>query len=220
VKTRWHFFVLLVVGGVACSSSGDGDAAVPANATLHPSALFSGSDDVYDYAVPVTLANVDPKTRVTWAVADPSIAVAQADAAESRHALVKTKKAGKTTVRATAGDRSFTVTLTVTHYSAGARDLGDELYQEDRGGMAQPGDTAYVKPLGCITCHGARGGPGHSPSEIGGYDDEAIKKTIATGVKPDGSLANKGAHKFSLDPQQQEGILARLRSLPPNDWPK
>ena len=208
----------------ACST----DPEVSADAALHPGVLFTGFDDgSADYKVPATLANVGDGTTVKWTVADPSLATveteqpapgAKASASLTHHAIVTTKKSGKTKLRATADGKTFEIPLTITQYAPGARDLGNDLYQENRTGMTT-GESG-TKALGCIGCHGARGTARHSPSEIGGFDDDQILKTIATAVKPDGSLANGGVHKFVLEKNEQEAILARLRSLEPVDFPK
>ncbi|MBX3185381.1 MAG: hypothetical protein KF819_00135 [Labilithrix sp.] len=227
MKSAACLFVLAIgVGLLAC---GDDEGGLDA-ASIRPAQLFSGFDDgTTEFKVPATLGGVDAKTNVRWSVGNTAIAeveteqppAGQASSARyTQHAIVKTKKAGKTVLRATAGGKTFEVPLTVTQYAPGARDLGNDLYQEDRSGTPEPGAEPYVKGLGCIACHGIRGGPGHSPSEIGGYDDATILVTIKTAKLPQGGLANRGDHKFSLDAKQEEGILARLRSLEPVTFPE
>ena len=219
--------VLIGMGIVLLACSNDSEPASGAVA-VHPSALFTGYDDgSADYKVPATLANVPDSTTVKWTVADPNLATVdieqpgageQATTRLSHHAIVITKKSGKTSLRASAGGKTYEVPLTITQYAVGARELGNDLYQEDRTGTAM--GTPGTKTLGCIGCHGAHGSARHSPSEIGGFDDTAILKTIATGIKPDGTTANNGQHKFVLDTKEQEAILARLRSLEPVEFPK
>jgi hypothetical protein len=212
----------------ACSSSSEDAPALSDAAAVHPAKLFTGFDDgSAEYKVPASLVGASDSTTVRWTIADTSLATVdteqpspgeKATTRMSHHAIVKTKKAGTTTLRATVEGKTFDVPLTITQYAPGARELGNDLYQTNRASM--PGGEPGTKALGCIDCHGAHGTARHSPSEIGGFDDAAILKTIATGVKPDGGTANNGNHKFVLDMTEQQGILARLRSLEPVEFPQ
>lgn len=217
----------LLFGIVALAVPGCGEDD-EANGVIHPSQLYTGYDDgSADYKVPASLVNIAPGTTVKWSLADSSFGTVATEqpapgdkpsASYTHHVIVTTKKSGKTKLRATADGKTYEVPITITQYAPGARELGNDLYQEDRASM--PGGTPGTKALGCIGCHGARGTARHSPSEIGGYDDAAILKTIATGIEPDGSKANNGDHKFTLDDKEQEAILARLRSLEPVEFPQ
>lgn len=212
----------------ACGSSDDSSG----DAVIHPGTVYSGFDDgTTTFSVPASAINVADKTTVKWSVGDSSIAdvvtedpqPGEPPAKATHHVYVNTKKAGKTVLRATIGGTRLEVPLIVTQYSPGAASLGNDLYQVDNPGATQgPTGGDYVHGLGCIGCHGAKGGPRHSPSELGGYPDDAILQTIATGVKPNGDPIQvaTGTHKFTLDDKQKEAILARLRSLAPIDWPK
>ncbi len=205
----------LALVAVAFVTSCGGD-----DAAIHPAALFSGYDDgSTEFKVPATLAG-GGTAPVSWSI-DSSMGSIATEKGNSRHVIVTTKRSGTTTLKATVDGNTYEAKLTITKYAVGARELGNELYQIDRtGANPDPGSTpSDVKGLGCIGCHGTKGGPGHSPSEIGGYDDAAILKTIATAQLPRGGLANDGQHKFTLDDKQKEGILARLRSLEPNTYP-
>jgi hypothetical protein len=220
----------VVLGGLAftfagCSSNDSSTLGV----AIHPAQLYTGYDDgTADYKVPATLVNVDDNSRVKWTLADQSLGDVTTEpvpdgekntARYTHHVIVLAKKSGKTKLRATADGNTYEVPITITQYPVGARDLGNDLYQVDRtGGVV--GDPASTKSLGCIMCHGAQGTARHDPSRIGGYDDAAILKTIATAVKPDGTTANGGEHKFNLDNTEQTAILARLRSLEPVDYPE
>lgn len=220
--------LLGIAGTVLAACSNDSEPAASSAAGIHPSALFTGYDDgSADYKVPASLANIPDGTTVKWTLADSSFGTLETEqpgageqpgARLTHHVIIITKKAGKTSLRATAAGKNYDVPVTITQYPVGARELGNDLYQEDRTGTAM--GTPGTKTLGCITCHGAHGSARHSPSEIGGFDDAAILKTIATAIKPDGTTANNGAHKFALDPKEQDAILARLRSLEPTEFPK
>jgi hypothetical protein len=230
MKRALGVILVLSTGAMgACSSSTEDAPALSDNAAIHPAKLFTGFDDgSAEYKVPASLVGASDATTVRWTIADTNLATVdieqpsegqKATALLSHHAIVKTKKAGTTTLRATVAGKTFDVPLTITQYAPGARELGNDLYQENRSSMPGAGEPG-TKAFGCIGCHGARGTARHSPSEIGGFDDAAILKTIATGVKPDGGSANNGNHKFVLDMTEQQGILARLRSLEPVDFPK
>lgn len=214
---------------LACGSDSEATPAPAGPVEVRPSTLFSGFDDgSATYKVPATLANVGSGTTVKWVIADPDLATVEietpsagvkATAALSHHAIVTTKKAGKTTLKATADGKTYSVPITITQYAVGARDTGNDLYQDDRS--SGPGGEAATKALGCIGCHGAQGTARHSPSEIGGFDDATILKTIATGERPGGKgLANNGNHKYMLDDKEKEAIMARLRSLEPTEFPE
>jgi hypothetical protein len=214
---------------MACGSDEEGGQVPAGPVEVRPAGLFSGFDDgSATYKVPATLANVAAGTTVKWTVADADLATVEietpsagvkATPALSHHAIVTTKKAGKTTLKATADGKTYSIPLTITQYAVGARDTGNDLYQEDRS--SGPGGEASTKALGCIGCHGAKGTARHSPSEIGGFDDATILKTIATAERPGGKgLANGGNHKYVLDDKEKEAIMARLRSLEPVEFPE
>lgn len=184
VLVRGATLVALMAFGISCG----GDDADP-----HPGQLFSGFEEGagVDFKVPITLSGLESSMTVRWSVADSSMASVatevpldgkRATAANTHHAIVTTKKAGKITLKAEADGNTYEIPLTITKYAPGSRQLGNELYQIDRtGSTPEPGSTpSDVKGLGCIGCHGTRGGPGHSPAEIGGFDDAAILRTIAT----------------------------------------
>lgn len=206
--------LLLSLFAVSCGSSDDSSG--PA---IHPAKLYSGYDDgSTTYQVPAAVIGSSSKS-VKWSVVDGSIASVDPDKTNPRYAIVTTKMAGKTTLKATVDGQTFSVPLTVTQYPPGAQELGNELYQIDKSSQSTGGTPEDVKGLGCIGCHGI-GGVNHSPSKLGGFDDAALLKTIATGVTPTGDMANNGNHKFTLDETQQTAILSRLRSLTPIDWPQ
>lgn len=217
-RTAFLGTVIIGLGLAACGSDDPG--ALPV--AIHPTKLFSGFDDgSVTFKVPATLANGGK--NVKWVVADGNLASVETEPGDASHAIVTTKKPGKTTLRATAGGTTYEVPLTITQYAVGARDIGNDLYQEDRasGPGVEPGGAAGTKALGCISCHGAGGTARHSPSEIGGFDDADILKCIATAERPGGKgLANMGNHKYVLDDKEKEAIMARLRSLEPVEFPQ
>jgi mono/diheme cytochrome c family protein len=179
----------------------------------------SGFDGTNEYVTPIAFfAEKAPKVTI----ADPSIAELQGgvltinksivtdlpDALDGKIQLllVRSKKAGKTTIRAVAGGLDQTATLKVMAYSAEDVSAGEKRYNEGAPS--------------CNSCHERLNV--HNPTVLADLSDETI-----LGVAVDGkSLSqinprtgqvetlrpNGGSHKWQVSDADRPGIVAFLRS--------
>lgn len=179
----------------------------------------SGFDGTNDYLTPIAFF-ADKAPKVTFS--DPSVAELQGgvltinkgivtdlpDALDGKIQLllVRSKKAGKTSIRAVAGGLDQTATLDVSAYTADDVRAGEARYN---GGAPS-----------CNSCHERLNV--HNPTVLADLSDEAI-----LGVAVDGkSLSqinprtgqvetlrpNGGSHKWQVSDTERTGIVAYLRS--------
>lgn len=180
---------------------------------------YSGYDGTNDYVAPLAFFGDKPPT-VTFG--DPSIAelngkpltITKALAPDLPDSLdgklqlvmVKSKKAGETTVTATLGKITSKVTLKVTKYTTADVEIGQKRYEE--------GSPA------CVSCHANLGV--HNPTVLADLSDDTILGIAVDGksiqkfntetnavetLKP-----NKGAHKWTVTEKERTGLMAYLRS--------
>ncbi|MBX3232386.1 MAG: cytochrome c [Labilithrix sp.] len=180
---------------------------------------YTGYDGTNDYVAPVAFfADTPPKVSF----GDPSVAELQGkpltitkamvenlpDALDGKLQLilVKSKKAGETTITATSGKVTQKATLKVTQYSDADVALGQQRYEE-----GSPS---------CGSCHAKMAV--HNPTVLVDLSDETIlgiavdgksieKISTETGaietLKP-----NSGAHKWKVTKEERTGLMAYLRS--------
>ena len=108
--------------------------------------------------------------------------------------------------------------------------LAMPLSEADAGPCELPSNilAGLPKDVSCQACHeqfGAR----VSPAQTAGYSDEQLTSIIAQGLKPPGYQFNSVPlrtlpqpdclfakfHAFEMDEETQRGLIAKLRSLPP-----
>lgn len=168
-------------------------------AGVYPTEVFTGFDGVRDFFVPVSAHG----GKATWTAEDEDIVELDP---QDEGVIIKSKKAGTTKVRAKIGGKSFSVKVTVKAYSKDAWSAGNAVYNET------------VK---CASCHMKAKGPDHSPSEVGRHEDEHLERRILTGESLHGE-AKQPDHAFEdqLQANELEGVIAYLRALEPNGWPK
>jgi mono/diheme cytochrome c family protein len=184
-------------GGDPDDSEGGGD--VTGATGVYPTEAFTGFDGEHDFVLPI--ASIGGKA--TWTAKDASmVSLEQSD----EGVKVKSKKAGSTTLTAKSGSKSFTVKLTITEYAPEAWTAGQRVYNET---------------IQCKTCHVKKNAPDHSPSEIGKHEDAHIEQRVKTGESLHGEPPQAN-HKFAdrLEDGDLEGVLAYLRALKPNGFPK
>ncbi len=210
MRHSWLLLPIAILLG-SCSSEDE-------ELSVKPERLFTGHEASTTFEVPITAYY--PQT-MQWSIVDKSVATIEI-LDGGGHVKVTAQKPGKTMLRATANGRTKDIPVTVTEYTIADIELGNDLYQSNKESGGDPDPDATNEKgtvgLGCIDCHGARGTATHDPTKIGGFDDQTVLDVIATGKRPDGS-AIPTAHKFSLTPDQQKAILARVRSLQPRGWP-
>jgi hypothetical protein len=210
---------LLVLVILAGCSAGDGSKVVP---EINPPVAYSGFDGEHTFVIPL-LASLDGE--VEWSVADPSIVDLAVPSATpttwselgDSWVVLTTKKAGTTTLTATAGGVSATAEVNVAAYDPAVVWVGWGRYENPHTG--EPPDR-----LACAGCHGRPDGADHSPFRVAGYTDEAILGAIVNGryenvpgEEPQQLVAPRD-HKWTLTDAEAEGIVPYLRTLPPTGF--
>jgi mono/diheme cytochrome c family protein len=226
-------FVVGACAAVLAAGCGSGDTATKTEGrasnslegfeSFHPQGeaktYYTGFDGTNDYVAPIAFfADAPPAV----AFGDPSVAelkgrpltITKAMVADLPEALdgklqlilVKSKKAGQTSVTATSGKISQQATLKVTGYTAADVTVGQQRYE--------------VGSSSCTSCHANLGV--HNPTVLVDLSDETIlglavegksiqKISMQTGavetLKPNG-----GVHKWVVTPQERTGLMAYLRS--------
>lgn len=180
---------------------------------------YSGYDGTNDFIAPVAFFADEPPT-VTFG--DSSVAEMQGkpltitkkmvkdlpDALDGKLQLllVKSKKAGKTSITATSGKITQKATLNVTPYNADAVALGQKRYEE--GAPA------------CTSCHSSMAV--HNPTMLVDLSDDTILgiategKSIEQRSTETGEVEtlqpNHGSHKWKVTEEERVGLMAFLRS--------
>ena len=180
---------------------------------------YSGFDGTNDYVAPVAFFADTPPTV---SFGDPSVAELQGkpltitkkmvkdlpDALDGRLQLllVKTKKAGKTSITATSGKITQKATLNVEQYKESDVALGQKRYEE--GAPA------------CTSCHASMAV--HNPTMLVDLSDDTILgiavegKSIEQVSTETGAVEtlqpNHGSHKWKVTEEERVGLMAFLRS--------
>ncbi|MET0341303.1 MAG: hypothetical protein ABW252_09880 [Polyangiales bacterium] len=192
--------------------------------------MYSGFDGVHTYQIPVKTTGVK---NATFTAADPSLVTIEKD---GDGVLITTKKAGETTITATAGGLKGTAKLTITNYTAAQWTAGESRYNNGEPFKLpefDPCNPPRTPPtisnkLSCTNCHGVTGSLGdvkHTPTQIGGYSDEQLIQIFTNATKPEGVGQHtpvpaqiwKFFHKWEVNETERPGIIAYLRSLPPRE---
>jgi mono/diheme cytochrome c family protein len=212
MRLRFAVFPIVITALVACSAAPAPTITKSSDATekgddhdhdgeagVYPTEVFTGFDGARDFVVPVSAHG----GKATWTAEDEDIVelTPRAEGVE-----IKSKKAGTTKVTAKIGGKSFSVKVTVKAYPKDAWSAGNAVYNET---------------VRCASCHLKANGPDHSPSEVGRHEDEHLERRILTGESLHGE-AKQPNHAFEdqLQANELEGVVAYLRALEPNGWPK
>lgn len=191
--------------------------------SFHPSeeakTYHSGFDGTNDYVTPIAFFS-DKVPKVT--ISDPSVAELQGGVLTINKSivkdlpdvldgkiqllLVKSKKAGKTSIRAVAGSLDQTASLKVSAYSAEDVQAGESRYNDGAPS--------------CNSCHARLNV--HNPTVLADLSDEAILGVAVDGrsltqINPrtgqvETLRPNGGSHKWQVSPAERTGLVAFLRS--------
>lgn len=203
---------ILVMTGFACSSDAPGtaDGQEP---FVFPLKAHSGFDGTHTFKVPF-IANIEPDP--VWELADPSLGTIEPigtleewEATPGSWVLITTTGTGMTELTATLGEFRASTTLTITAYAPSDLTTGETRYRTP----VDPGSTRVA----CASCHEAEGGADHSPVRAAMYDDAELLSIIMTGELP-GQVMLRAPHQWDIRPDEQRGIVAYLRSLPPRGF--
>lgn len=197
--------------------------------------MYSAYDGVHLFQVPATVVSIDP-SAITWSLDDPDIA----DLAIVPNGVMLTiQKAGTATLIATAGTICGTSKLTVTKFDPDQWEIGSARYNNGEvltrppGGPPGSGVMSSGEPIeaACTSCHGESATNGlfqtvaHTPAQTGGFSDDQLFNIITQAMLPDGAYFDEGIvskqiwmsfHKWKMEGEQRQGIIAYLRSLTPS----
>ncbi|MCU1283522.1 MAG: hypothetical protein JWM53_7068 [bacterium] len=214
--------VALALGILGCKS--DPQYASTLNIAFSP--MYSGYDGVHTYQIPATINNTDGP--VTWTASDKSM-VDLAPDANGIDVMITTKKAGKVTIQAVAGDAMGKSQLTIEAFTADQWAAGQNRYTT--GTIVSLNQAVHgmgSKDAQCAGCHGNTATSTaieHTPEQTGGYTDDQITNIFLNGVLPVQDQSNslfvspmffKSFHTWTVtSPDEQAGLIAYLRSLKP-----
>jgi len=213
--------VALAMGILGCKS----DPTYSSTLNIAFSPMYSGYDGVHTYQIPATINNTDGP--VTWSASDKSM-VDLAPAANGIDVMITTKKAGKVTIQAVAGDAISKSLLTIEAFTPDQWAAGQNRYTTGAIisiGQARNGGTKMAQ---CAGCHGDTATSTaieHTPEQTGGYTDDQITNIFLNGVLPTQDQSNslfvspmffQSFHTWTVSsPDEQAGLVAYLRSLAP-----
>ncbi|MEY4581516.1 MAG: hypothetical protein RL701_6219 [Pseudomonadota bacterium] len=216
-------FAAALISAAACSANtdagtGTGSGAETAEFQVFPAVIYTGSDGTHEYKAPIIAAFAPGK--VTWTIADPSVASIAPEGPNGEDLMIKTLKPGQTTITAASGGKTVTATLNVASYTAEQYNIGMSRY------------TASVDPNNppCKDCHAPGKGPDHTATELDADPDDEIQHTFVTGVDPEGrpiaensefaNLLKGKKHMWTVTETEKIGLIAYLRALPPMGFPE
>ena len=214
--------VVLVLGFVGCKS----DPTYSSTLNIAFSPMYSGYDGVHTYQIPATINNTDGP--VTWSASDKSMVDLTPDA-NGIDVMITTKKAGKVTIQAVAGDAMGKSTLTIEAFTPDQWTAGMNRYTTgDIVTLQQAFHGQGSKNAMCAGCHSSQpNSPAieHTPEQTGGYTDDQITNIFMNGVLPTQDQSNSRFvspmffmtfHTWTLNsPDEMLGLVAYLRSLAP-----
>jgi len=203
--------------------------------TISFAPMYSAYDGVHLFQIPATVVSIDPSV-ITWGLADPEIA----DLAIVPNGVMLTiQKPGTTTLIASAGTICGTSKLTVTEFDPTQWEIGSARYNNGEILTRPPGGPPGAMAMSsgepieaaCTSCHGESATNGvfqtiaHTPAQTGGFSDDQLFNIITKAMLPDGAYFDEGIvskqiwmsfHKWKMAGEQQQGIIAYLRSLTPS----
>jgi len=214
--------VALTLGFVGCKS----EPTYSSTLNIAFSPMYSGYDGVHTYQVPATINNTDGP--VTWTASDKSMVDLVPDA-NGIDVMITTKKAGKVTIQAVAGDAMGKSTLTIESFTADQWAAGMNRYTTgDIVTVNQAFHHMGSKNAMCAGCHSDQpNSPAieHTPEQTGGYTDDQLTNIFMNGVLPTQDQSNSlfvspmffmTFHTWTLSsPDEMLGLVAYLRSLAP-----
>ncbi len=191
--------LVLLIWSSGCGSSSTSPA--PSGApVLYPPSVYTGFDESGGYAVVVAASQA---TGIVWTSSDNSIATV---AGTDSLGTITGKKAGSTSVMATAGTMATSVMVMVAQYTAADKAAGMSVFM--------------TKGCGASACHGPGGVSDVSPSGIGKHTDAQIIGAANMGLNPEGGMVSSPNHMFMLNADEQREIVTYLRSRASQGTPK
>jgi hypothetical protein len=198
--------------------------------------MYSAYDGVHLFQVPATVVSIDPEA-ITWSLSDPEIANLSI---VPNGVMLTIQKAGTATLIATAGTICGSSELTVTEFDPEQWEIGSARYNSGEvltrpgGGPGGPGGglmpSGEPSEAACTSCHGESATDGlfttvaHTPGQTGGFSDDELIGIITEADLPEGAYFDESIvqkeiwqmfHRWKMEGEQRQGIIAYLRSLTP-----
>ena len=204
-------------GSTATSGGAGSDAPTgcPKSAlTILFSPMYSAYDGVHTFQIPAVVNGLDAsQITIDWSASDPSMVKLASDPTTGG-VMITTRKAGKVTIIASAGNLCGTSLLTITAATSADWTDGSDRYNDgvvidrlprpDPRGMAGAGGGAGTGATGaaggggasatqaaCTNCHGDTASGlyktvQHTPEQTGGFSDEDLINIFQNGIVPKG----------------------------------
>jgi hypothetical protein len=214
-------FAAALVFSASCASNAskdDGSGEKSGEFQIFPPVIYTGADGVHEYKAPIIAAF--PPGKVTWTIADASLASLAPEGANGEELMIKTLKPGTTTITAASGGKTQTATLNIVAYTPQQYDDGLKRYTMSN----DPNNPA------CKECHAPGKGPDHTATELDADPDEEVQHTFLSGVDPENrpiaenseyaNLLKGKKHMWMVTETERIGLLAYLRALPPMGFPE
>jgi hypothetical protein len=247
LKNVRHVANVVLVAAAAlggCSSKAEPtDTAVSIPGLIKFEKMYSAYDGTHDYKLTPSIPSADPASTdpdpviastVKWDI-DKAFATQEPYADLPAGILVTTKKAGKTTVNATATTKSGrkikdSAPLTITQASADLWTAGDTRYNNmvtvnfmstimrtasgDTGPCGLPVTFMVPKDASCANCHNSMNmfSVEHTPQQTAGYSDDDLIQIFTMGMKPMGGTFNSPFLKLIPDPMLQACIYGSFHT--------
>ncbi len=202
--------------------------------------MYSAYEPTHSYQIPAVVNGAADPTTVVWSVSNPSLASIAADPV-SGGVMITMTGSGSVTVTANANGVCGESTLDITPATPDEWDAGRARYNDGvviafcgpRGcgdaGRPSPDAGLTNNTAQCTNCHGpTANGPyktvAHTPEQAGGFSDAELIAIFTDGVVPDGGYFDSSIvsyarwqtfHKWSMSPDEQQGLVVYLRSLTP-----
>jgi hypothetical protein len=215
--------------GPTATSGGAGSDALtgcPKSAlTILFSPMYSAYDGVHTFQIPAVVNGLDAsQISIDWSASDPSMVKLASDPTTGG-VMITTRKAGKVSIIASAGNLCGTSLLTITAATSADWTDGSDRYNDgvviDRlprtdpgrpgaggGGGASAtgaagGGGASATEAACTNCHGdTASGPyktvQHTPEQTGGFSDEDLINIFQNGIVPKGGYFDDTIVSYAL----------------------
>jgi len=216
-------------GGAGGAGGGGTTCTTGINVVFNP--VYSAYDGINTYKVPLIAFGITD--TVKWSASDPEMVDFEPDTVQfsdagpipGRGVMIKTRKAGRVTIKATAGSACGTAEMTISDATPALRQIGSDRYNNGVPVTFDGGTTPS-----CTNCHGATA-PNtmlidvqHTPQQTGGYSDEELINVFTKGQKPAGGGCRvispcgvwSSFHRWTTTEDENKGIVYYLRSLEPS----
>lgn len=202
------------------------------------SPMYSAYDGEHTFQIPAVVSGLDPtQVDITWSASDPEMVKIEPDPTTGG-VMLTTRKAGKVSILANAGNLCGAASLTIS--DATPQDWADgsaryhdgvvinRLPRQTGGPGGGTGGSSSTANAACTSCHGDNASGAfktvqHTPMQTGGFSDDELIKIFQEGVVPDDGYFDHSIvsyqlwqtfHKWDVGDTPQS-MVVYLRSLIP-----